>query len=125
FFGMTMFGAIYHIMPLLMPEGWPSAKLPKRHLTLATLGIILNVVPLVLGGILQGLYLNDPNKPFMEALQSSLMFFRVGTLGDLLIAIGNVLLVLNVGWLLVRCCRACCLPAILAVVRPQIAEVTR
>ena len=125
FFGMTMFGAIYHIMPLLMPEGWPSAKLPKRHLTLATLGIILEVVPLVLGGILQGLYLNDPNKPFMEALRSSLMFFRISTLGDLLIAAGNVLLALNVGWLLVRCCRACCLPAILAAVRPQVAEVTR
>jgi len=51
--------------------------------------------------------------------------FRVGTLGDLLMAAGNVCLAFNLGWLLVRCCRACCVPAMMAAVKPQMAEAAR
>ena len=110
FLAMTTFGAMYHLAPPLMQAEWPSAKMPKIHLRLATLGIVLYAAPLLLGGIQQGLALNDPNKPFTDASRSSLMFFRVSTLGELLIALGNIALAFNLGWLLVRCCRACCVP---------------
>ena len=122
---MTMFGAIYHLVPLLMQAQWPSAKLPRRHLMLAALGIILYTAPLVLGGMQQGLALNDPNKPFTDVLRSSLMFFRVSTLGELLIALGNVALAFNLGRLLVRCCRACRAPATATPSGPRTAEVAR
>jgi len=125
FFGMTMFGAIYEVVPRLMQNEWPSAKLAGRHFTLAAAGTILNVVPLVCGGGVQGLALNDPNKPFLDVLRSSLMFFRVSTLGDLLIALGNGVFVLNLVWMLVRCFRARCIPVMVASARPQLAEATR
>ena len=67
--------------------------------------------------------MNDPNKSFLDALHVGLVFFRVSTLGDLLMLAGNGLLALNLGLWLVRCCRACCVPAIMAVVKPQTAEV--
>src|SRR5947207_7214756 len=92
FFGMTMFGAIYHIAPLLTQSDWPSAKWANRHFTLGALGIALYVVSLALGGVFQGRALNDPNKSFLDALHVGLVFFRVSTLGDLLMLAGNGLL---------------------------------
>ena len=123
FFGMTMFGAIYYIVPLLTQSEWPSAKWANQHFTLAALGIALHVASLALGGVFQGRALNDPNKSFLDALHIGLLFFRVSTLGDVLMLAGNGLLALNLGVWLVRCCRACCVPAIVAAVKPRMAEV--
>jgi cytochrome c oxidase cbb3-type subunit I len=125
FFSMTMFGAIYYIVPRLMQDHWPSASLPKRHLTLAMLGTVLYVAPLVIGGVVQGLALNDANKPFADVSRSSLMFFRVSTLGALLLAAGNFLLAWNLGWLLVRRYRVCCAPRRATTIGSAMAEVTR
>ena len=125
FFGMTMFGAIYYIVPLLTQSEWPSAKWADRHFTLAALGIALYAASLALGGVFQGRALNDPNKSFPDALRIGLLFFRVSTLGDVLMLAGNGLLALNLGVWLVRCCRACCVPAIVAAVKPQMAEAAR
>src|SRR5438552_1636382 len=125
FFGMTMFGAIYYIVPLLTQSEWPSAKWADRHFTLAALGIALYVSSLALGGVLQGRALNDPNKSFLDALHNGLLFYRVSTLGDMLMAAGNGLLALNLGVWLVCCCRAFCVPAIMAAIKPQMAEVAR
>src|SRR5437867_8648153 len=86
FFGMTMFGAIYHIVPLLTQIEWPSAKWADRHFTLAALGIALYVASLALGGVFQGRALNDPSKSFLDALHIGLLFYRVSTLGDMLMA---------------------------------------
>jgi cytochrome c oxidase cbb3-type subunit 1 len=124
FFGMTMFGAMYEIVPRLHPDGWPSIQLRRRHFVLAAAGLAFYALPLLIGGVVQGLALNDPARPFVEVMRTSLMFFRVGTLGDLLMAAGNVLLALNLGWLLVRCCRAWCV-ARSAAARAEIAEVAR
>ena len=96
---------------------------------IAIVGIMLvpsrPMASLALGGIFQGRALNDPNKSFLDALHIGLVFFRVSTLGDLLMLAGNGLLALNLAVWLVRCCRACCVPAIVAAVKPQLAEVAR
>jgi cytochrome c oxidase cbb3-type subunit 1 len=125
FFGMTMLGAIYHITPLLTGSDWPRAKWATGHFTLGAVGIALYVASLALGGIFQGRALDDPNKPFLDALHIGLVFLRVSTLGDVLMLAGNCLLALNLGVWLVRSCRACCVPAIIAAVKPQMAEVAR
>jgi cytochrome c oxidase cbb3-type subunit 1 len=125
FFGMTMFGAIYYIVPRLTQSEWPSAKWADRHFSLAALGIALSVASLALGGVFQGRALNDPSKSFLDVLHIGLLFFRVSTLGDVLMLAGNGLLALNLGVWLVRCCRACCVPAIRAAIKPQMAAVAR
>jgi hypothetical protein len=43
----------------------------------------------------------------------------------MLMVAGNGLLALNLAVWLVRCCRACCVPAIVAAIKPQMAEVAR
>ena len=125
FFGMAIFGAIYHVVPRLTQSEWPRANWANWHFKLAAPGIALYVASLALGGVFQGRALNDPTESFLDALHFGLMFFRVSTLGDVLMLAGNGLLALNLGVWLVRCCRACCVPAIMAAIKPQMAEVAR
>jgi cytochrome c oxidase cbb3-type subunit 1 len=123
FFAMTMFGAIYYIVPRLFQSEWPSARLVNLHFWCAALGTIFYVVPLSVGGIVEGLALNHGNAQFMEVLKSTLMFLRVSTLGDLLILIGNGSLLVNITLLFYRCYRAWCLPAIVSLTKTEIMEV--
>ena len=125
FVGLATFAAIYYIVPRLMGSEFPSARLVKFHVTLTLLGLAFYVIPLAVGGVLQGLALNDPNVAFMDRLKPALMFFRVSTLGDLMLLAGNLALLLNFVRLFARCCRTCCVPVIVAATKPQIAEAAR
>ena len=55
--------------------------------------------------------MNDANVAFMDASKATLLFLRVSTTGDLLMAVGHVLLAVNLCWLLARCWRARWVPA--------------
>src|SRR6185503_7903364 len=108
FFAMTMFGAIYYIVPCLMPSEWPSAKLVKWHFRCAALGTVLYVLPLGVGGVVEGLRLSDANVAFADVLKSTLMFLRMSTMGDLLMLAGNCCVLVNLSLLCYRFCRSCC-----------------
>lgn len=95
FFTMVMFAAAYYIVPQLIGMEFPSAKLINAHFLLATAGIVLIVLPLAIGGIVQGSMLNNPANPFSNVTKVSLMFLRLSTLGDLLILAGHVVFFLN------------------------------
>lgn len=132
FFAMAMFGAIYHLLPRLLPENEaggtshqprggrnstrPAAIDPRyvslvnAHFWCAGAGVVISVLALALGGVAQGLKLNDPGVGFMEGLKTALMFYRLSTLGDLLILAGHLLLAVNLGRLAVRWCAGNCLP---------------
>lgn len=69
FFTMTMFGAMYYIVPRLVGWEWPSATMIRWHFWLATSGIALMVASLTLGGFLQGLELNDPQVDFLTSVR--------------------------------------------------------
>jgi cytochrome c oxidase cbb3-type subunit 1 len=96
FFEMVMFGAIYHIVPQLFGVEFSSQKFIRLHFWLATLGLVLVTLPFALGGVIQGLKLQDSRIPFLEVARFTLLFLRVSTLGDLLILLGNLTFVLNV-----------------------------
>ncbi len=95
FFAMVMFGAAYAIIPKLMGSDLLCPKLMKAHFWLALLGILFCVVPLAIGGALEISALNNPAVPFLDIVKSTLKFFRISTMGDLLIAVGNILFFLN------------------------------
>ena len=58
--------------------------------------MLLFVVPLAIGGVVQGMKLNNPDIAFLDATQATLLFFRVSTTGLLLIVLGNLLFALNI-----------------------------
>ena len=67
--------------------------------------MVLIVLPLLLGGLLQGRALNDPGVAFMDTLRPGLMALRISTLGDLLLVAGHAALLLNFVLAGLRYCR--------------------
>ncbi|MDB6024845.1 MAG: Cytochrome c oxidase subunit [Verrucomicrobiales bacterium] len=104
FIAMAFFGAIYYIAPRLTLMEWPRPALANMHYWLVAIGLIILVVALGLGGVKQGQSMNAGGSGFLVALK----FLRPSTLGLLLIAIGNLALLMNLGCMLRATCRKCC-----------------
>jgi cytochrome c oxidase cbb3-type subunit 1 len=96
FFAMTMFGAAYYILPRAVGIEFPFAKFIRAHFWCGVIGTLLIVFPLAIGGVVQGFKLVNPNVAFLDVTKSALMFLRLSTLGELLLALGNLLFLLNV-----------------------------
>jgi cytochrome c oxidase cbb3-type subunit 1 len=96
FFAMTMFGAAYYLLPRVVGIEFPFLKLVRVHYWISLAGIALLVLPLAIGGIVQGLKLQDPNVAFADSTKAMLPFLRVSTTGLLLILLGNLLFFVNV-----------------------------
>ncbi len=96
FFAITLFGAIYHILPRAVGIEFAFPKLIRVQHWCAMFGIILFVVSLVLGGLLQGWKLQDPGVAFAGSTKAALPFLRVSTLGLLSLLLANLLFALNI-----------------------------
>ena len=102
FFAMTMFWAIYYIVPRIMGIEWPCANSVKRHYWLAAIGIVLIALPLAIGGLVEGADWHNAKLTNVEVAKSALNFLRVSTLGELAILAGNLMLLGNLIGLSVR-----------------------
>lgn len=107
FVSMTFFGAVYYFLPKVCARDWWKPNLVQWHFLIALAGLILFVIPMAIGGLVQGAKLADAETLFMESLESALMFFRIATLGELAFLAGHVLFLVNVCGI---CCPSCCLP---------------
>ncbi len=88
FFTIVICGAVYQLMPRVMNLDWPFPKFIRVQHWLFMLGLVFLVVPLVIGGIAQGL--NN------FAIQIALHFLQVSTLGWLLLLLGSLLFAVNI-----------------------------
>lgn len=95
FFAMTLFGAIYYLVPRVAGLPWPSSRAVRAHFWCAAAGILLLAVPLAIGGVIQGLELNNPQIAFLDVTKATLPFLRASTIGDLLILVGHLLFAAN------------------------------
>jgi cytochrome c oxidase cbb3-type subunit 1 len=96
FFAMTMFGAIYYLLPRVAGFEFPFPKLARAHFWVSLFGVALLVLPLAIGGVEQGLKLSNPDVGFMDAMKATLPFLRVSTIGLMLLLFGNLLFALNI-----------------------------
>jgi cytochrome c oxidase cbb3-type subunit 1 len=106
FFAMVIFGAVYYIVPQLLGLEFPFANLVRVHFWTASAGILLLVVPLAAGGIVQGIKLQQADIPFTDVASGTLPFLRASTTGDLLIALGHLMFLVNLAGLVIRFYRA-------------------
>jgi cytochrome c oxidase cbb3-type subunit I len=102
FFTMVAFGSMYYIVPRLTLREWPSARLIYLHFWTAALGIMLYVIPLLVGGVLQGLAMNNPDIPFLKTVELTKPFLVNRSAAGLIITVGHVAFVANFIWILVR-----------------------
>jgi cytochrome c oxidase cbb3-type subunit 1 len=71
FFAMTMFAAIYHILPRVSGVEISARAGSKLHFWLAMPGALLLALPMIGAGIKQGLKLADANVPFLDTTKAS------------------------------------------------------
>jgi cytochrome c oxidase cbb3-type subunit I len=110
FFVMTMLGTIYYIVPKIMGFDWPCWKPVKAHFWVALAGILLLALPLAIGGISQGIKLQNPEAGFVALSKGTLNFLRISSTGETLILIGNLLFLGNFIALLIRWARTTVAP---------------
>ncbi len=89
FFTMVMFGSMYYIVPRLVGCEWRSATLIKLHFWACFYGVILMMLALHIGGFLQGLGLNDPNKSFEMITNSTIPYLIGRSLSGILLTIAH------------------------------------
>jgi cytochrome c oxidase cbb3-type subunit 1 len=115
FVSLTMFGAIYYIIPRLAdpasanPDNLWNAGLVKWHFRLTAIGVLLGYVSTLAAGLCQGTQLGNPANSFVAVMKSTMMPLRFAIFEPILLAAGTVLFLLNLQQLARRCCARCCL----------------
>ncbi len=106
--GFMIFGMFYYLIPKLWKTELHSKGLATTHLWVATIGILLYIVPIWIAGIMQGLMwrafdadglLQYPN--FVETTQRILPFYHTRLLGGTLYLTGILIMCYNV-WRTIR-----------------------
>jgi cytochrome c oxidase cbb3-type subunit 1 len=114
FVGMTMFGAIYYIVPRLAeakspaPDALWKGWLIKWHFGLMLAGVVIGYIALVVTGVWQGVEFYDPAHSFVAVMKGTMMGLRMSTLEPLLLTLGVIAFLLNFALLLKGCCARCC-----------------
>lgn len=106
FCAMAIFAAIYHIVPQLTKTEWiPGCA--KVHFICSTIGILLIVLGLAVGGFVQGNAQNNPELEFIRSVKKSTPFVGISTLGFVLLLVGHIAFLDNLHRILRRCCTCC------------------
>jgi cytochrome c oxidase cbb3-type subunit 1 len=96
FFTIVMCGAIYELLPRVMGFGLPFPKFVRFQHWLFMLGIVLWAGSLAVGGVEQGMKLNNPQIAFADSTNVALIFLRAGTTGLLFLLLGSLLFAANI-----------------------------
>jgi cytochrome c oxidase cbb3-type subunit 1 len=107
FFALTVFGALYYIVPRLLgldQSAW-RPKLLKLHFFFSFLGVLISYVSLVVAGIGQGILLANAANSFPDVMRRTMFPLRMSTLGDLFIMVGAILFLLNFASVAAAACR--------------------
>lgn len=121
FFTMVMFGSMYYILPRLLAVEWPSARLIRLHFWSCALGITLYVFPMIYGGTLQGMAMNNPDIPFLDPSKYSVVtmtlpYLKIRSVSGILLVVGHTAFGISFLWLVLRWLQAARLA------RPRVAQ---
>ncbi len=90
FVTLVLFGSAYYILPRLVGREWPSPRLIAWHFWLVLSGIALYVVPLAIGGVRQGLALDNPEIPFRVSVDVVRPYLVVRTISAFILTAGHL-----------------------------------
>ncbi|MFZ5433279.1 MAG: cytochrome-c oxidase, cbb3-type subunit I [Calditrichota bacterium] len=100
--GFMVFGVLYYMAPRLWRKDLYSRNMANLHFWIATVGILLYIIPIWIAGIMQGLMWRafDPDglllyPNFVETTQKILPFYHTRLLGGLLYLTGMILMGYN------------------------------
>ncbi len=119
FFTMVAFGSMYYIVPRLVGREWRYASLIKLHFWGAAYGMGLILLLFLAGGFVQGVSMNDPALPFMEAVQTIMPYLRGATIGWILLSVAHIIFAFHFGLMLLGFGRTASLPTFLNPVQAE------
>ena len=100
--GMMTFGMLYWLLPRLYQTPLWSKRMAENHFWVATLGILLYIIPIYIAGLTQGLMWRaiDSNGQlayplFIETVTKLMPFYWIRVLGGTLFVIGGVMAAIN------------------------------
>ncbi|HYP17805.1 MAG TPA: cbb3-type cytochrome c oxidase subunit I [Opitutus sp.] len=99
-FTLTIFGAIYFLVPRIANQPWPSAGLIRAHFAAALLGFAALILGLTVAGIVQGRDLNDAAVPFADIAAHTRPWLLVATAGQAVMLVGHLILAFHFARLL-------------------------
>ncbi|HVU24439.1 MAG TPA: cbb3-type cytochrome c oxidase subunit I [Opitutus sp.] len=105
-FSMTIFGAIYFLVPRLTNRPWPSTPLIRAHFAAAFIGTTGIVLGLAAAGIVQGRDLNNAAVSFADIAAHTRVWLEIAAAAQAVLLFGNALLAFHFVRLLV------CRPAV-------------
>lgn len=111
-FSLTIFGAIYFLVPRITGQAWPSLALIRAHFFAVFLGTAVLVVALGVAGWIQGHDLNDATVTFAAIAAHTKPWLLIATAGQAVLLLGNLLLSGHLLWAAASsCCRKTATPA--------------
>jgi len=100
--GMLTFGMLYWLFPKLFRTELYSKKMANQHFWIATLGIVLYVIPIYIAGFVQGMMWQEFNPDgtlvhgeFVKTVTDLKPFYVFRTIGGLIYLIGAVMMFIN------------------------------
>ncbi len=91
FVTMVLFGAFYFILPRVLHREWPCPRLIAAHFWLAGIGAMIYFIFLTIGGWLQGTYMLDAAKPFMDSVAVTIPYLQWRSVGGALMVTSHLL----------------------------------
>lgn len=89
FVSMTLFGAMYYIVPRLTTWDWPSQNYIRYHFWLSVVGLGTIVIPLIIGGVVQGYGLNDPGTNIISIVGLIEPLFVARSVGEAILVLAH------------------------------------
>ncbi|MEM0967882.1 MAG: cbb3-type cytochrome c oxidase subunit I, partial [Verrucomicrobiota bacterium] len=102
FFSMTMFGAVYFIVPRLVGCEWPSGSLVRFHFWFSAYGTIGMVAFLFFAGMAQGHLQNIWSENFLVSVERSRPYFASLAIGWTLITLSNLAFFFQLSLMFIR-----------------------
>ena len=96
------------VLPRLVQGEWPSQKSVRLHFNCSAIGVLLIVLSLGVGGLIQGVRMQDPSVPFVAISKGTVPFVGMSTLGLILLLIGQFAFLANFLGLMRRFCEPFC-----------------
>lgn len=107
-FGLIAFGAVYHALPRILKQDWAMEFLIPTHFWISAVGIVLVVIPMLIGGYMQGTGALDASIPFSDVVKSTTPWLLGRSIGWLFLGTAHFFFALNLVLTLFNYARSCC-----------------
>ncbi len=95
FFSMVLFGVFYYLVPTLLKQDWKGSSSLRLNYLLSSLGTLILLSALYVGGVLQGLQFSNSEISFLQIAIDLKIWMGIKLVGLSIIALANLIFAMN------------------------------